>query len=392
MAQVHLDHLGKRFGDVIAVDDVTLHVADGEFVVLLGPSGCGKSTVLRMIAGLEEPTTGTVTIGDEIVNGLDAKERDVAMVFQNYALYPNMSVRKNIAFPLGPRGIPRAEQQRLVDQTAESLGLGALLDRKPAQLSGGQRQRVALARAIVREPRVFLMDEPLSNLDAKLRSQTRVELVALQHRLRTTFVYVTHDQVEAMTMADRIAIFDAGRLQQVGSPSEVYARPANLFVARFVGSPPMNTLPASAHGFGGDHAEHTLGVRPEHLHIDGFAGGRKNIDGFAGGRNNSDDVTTRRVDTPALPAFVRFCESLGHEKHVTCRVGGADVDGLDVDGIDVGRADVGGVDVIVRLPGDAAAPSAADAVSLRFASEDAHWFDAQGVRIDDGARVVGGNA
>ena len=367
MAQVHLDHLGKRFGDVVAVDDVTLHVADGEFVVLLGPSGCGKSTVLRMIAGLEEPTTGTVTIGDDIVNGLDPKERDVAMVFQNYALYPNMSVRKNIAFPLGPRGVPRAEQQRLVDRTAESLGLGALLDRKPAQLSGGQRQRVALARAIVREPRVFLMDEPLSNLDAKLRTQTRVDLVALQRRLRTTFVYVTHDQVEAMTMADRIAIFDGGRLQQVGPPSEVYARPANLFVARFVGSPPMNTLPASAHGAGGVRAEHTLGVRPEHLHIVGLANGSAvSFDG------------PKPFDGPMLPAVVRFCESLGHEQHITCRVGGADV---------------GGVDVIVRLPGDAIAPGVAEAVSLRFASEHAHWFDAEGVRTEaQGLRVDYGNA
>src|SRR5690349_2770969 len=242
MGRVALDQVSKRFDDVAAVDALTLDVADEEFLVLLGPSGCGKSTALRMIAGLEEPTAGTITIGERVVNDVEAKDRDVAMVFQSYALYPHMSVRRNIEFPLRSRKVAPAERAKLVQEAADSLDLGPLLDRKPAQLSGGQRQRVALARAIVRRPQAFLMDEPLSNLDAKLRVQTRAELVELQRRLAATVIYVTHDQVEAMTMGHRIAVLDAGVLQQVGPPQDVYARPANLFVARFIGSPPMNTV------------------------------------------------------------------------------------------------------------------------------------------------------
>ena len=242
MGRVALEHVSKRFDDVTAVDDLTLDVADEEFLVLLGPSGCGKSTALRMIAGLEEPSDGTITIGDRVVNDVEAKDRDIAMVFQSYALYPHMTVRRNIEFPLRSRKVPADERARLVLDAAESLGLQELLDRKPGQLSGGQRQRVALARAIVRRPQAFLMDEPLSNLDAKLRVQTRAELVELQRRLAATVVYVTHDQVEAMTMGHRIAILERGVLQQVGAPQDVYARPANLFVARFIGSPPMNTV------------------------------------------------------------------------------------------------------------------------------------------------------
>ena len=245
MGRVALDQVSKRFDDVAAVDDLTLDVADEEFLVLLGPSGCGKSTALRMIAGLEDPTSGTITIGDRVVNDVEAKDRDIAMVFQSYALYPHMTVRRNIEFPLRSRKVPAAERDQLVQDAAESLDLGELLDRKPAQLSGGQRQRVALARAIVRRPQAFLMDEPLSNLDAKLRVQTRAELVELQRRLAATIVYVTHDQVEAMTMGHRIAVLDHGVLQQVGAPQDVYARPANLFVARFIGSPPMNTVDRS---------------------------------------------------------------------------------------------------------------------------------------------------
>ena len=225
MGRVALEHVSKRFDDVAAVDDLTLEVADEEFLVLLGPSGCGKSTALRMIAGLEEPTAGTITIGDRVVNDVEAKDRDIAMVFQSYALYPHMTVRRNIEFPAavaqGARGRARPARR----DAAESLDLGALLDRKPGQLSGGQRQRVALARAIVRRPQAFLMDEPLSNLDAKLRVQTRAELVELQRRLAATIIYVTHDQVEAMTMGHRIAVIDAGVLQQVGAPQDVYARP-----------------------------------------------------------------------------------------------------------------------------------------------------------------------
>ncbi len=242
MGRLGLEHVTKRFDATAAVDDLTLEVADEEFLVLLGPSGCGKSTALRMIAGLERPTEGTITIGDRVVNDVEAKDRDIAMVFQSYALYPHMTVRRNIEFPLRSRKVAADERDKLVNDAAESLGLDGLLDRKPAQLSGGQRQRVALARAIVRRPQAFLMDEPLSNLDAKLRVQTRAELVELQRRLAATILYVTHDQVEAMTMGHRIAILDAGVLQQVGPPQEVYAQPANLFVARFIGSPPMNTV------------------------------------------------------------------------------------------------------------------------------------------------------
>jgi multiple sugar transport system ATP-binding protein len=254
LASVTFENVTKRFDDVIAVDALDLAVDDGEFMVLLGPSGCGKTTALRMIAGLESITDGKLLIGDQVVNDVDPARRDVSMVFQSYALYPHMTVQRNIESPLlvrryhadGPdkpaRKLTRTERVERVDEAARVLGLEGLLKRKPAALSGGQRQRVALARAFVGRPKAFLMDEPLSNLDAKLRAQTRLELVDLHRRVETTVVYVTHDQVEAMTMAHRIAILSAGRLQQVGSPQEVYEAPANLFVAQFIGTPPMNTL------------------------------------------------------------------------------------------------------------------------------------------------------
>jgi multiple sugar transport system ATP-binding protein len=242
LAQVNFDGVTKKFGDTTAVDNLTLHVADGELLVLLGSSGCGKTTALRMVAGLEELTSGTVTIGDRVVNDVDPKDRDVAMVFQSYALYPHLTVAKNIEFPLRQRGVDKEDRAVRVKRAAETLGLATLLDRKPGQLSGGQRQRVALARAIVREPTVFLMDEPLSNLDAALRVQTRADIVELQSRLSTTTLYVTHDQVEAMTMGHRIAVMSEGRLQQVAAPEDLYARPANAFVAHFLGSPGMNLL------------------------------------------------------------------------------------------------------------------------------------------------------
>jgi multiple sugar transport system ATP-binding protein len=317
MGRVALDHVSKRFDDVAAVDDLTLDVADEEFLVLLGPSGCGKSTALRMIAGLEDPTSGTIAIGDRVVNDVEAKDRDIAMVFQSYALYPHMTVRRNIEFPLRSRKVGASERAALVQEAADSLDLGALLDRKPAQLSGGQRQRVALARAIVRRPQAFLMDEPLSNLDAKLRVQTRAELVELQRRLTATIIYVTHDQVEAMTMGHRIAVLDQGVLQQIGAPQEVYAKPSNLFVARFIGSPPMNTVTGRV-----DRVEGVLVARlpgadvpvPEELGRAVEAAGADEV--VIGVR--PEDL---RFDTAGgIPATVSVVESLGHERHVVCRL------------------------------------------------------------------------
>lgn len=245
MASVTYDHVTKRFGDVIAVNDLTIHIEDGEFLVFVGPSGCGKTTALRLLAGLEEISSGNIYIGDRLVNDVPPKDRDIAMVFQSYALYPHMTVYENMAFGLKLRKVPKKEIDRRVREAARILGIENLLDRKPKQLSGGQRQRVAVGRAIVREPAVFLMDEPLSNLDAKLRVQARAELSKLHQRLGTTFIYVTHDQVEAMTMGTRIAVINAGVLQQVDTPQNLYDRPANVFVAGFIGSPAMNFFSAT---------------------------------------------------------------------------------------------------------------------------------------------------
>ena len=249
MARVALRNLTKGFGAGAkpVLRDLSLEVSDGEFVVLLGPSGCGKTTALRCVAGLESPDSGEILIGDRDVTLLPPAERDVAMVFQNYALYPHLTARQNIAFPLEMRGLRKAEVSRRVQETAARLGLGELLDRRPGQLSGGQRQRVALGRAIVRAPQVFLFDEPLSNLDARLRVETRAELLKLHRALGATMVYVTHDQVEAMSMADRVILLSAGRITQNGTPADLYECPASLFVARFIGTPPMNIL-ALSHG------------------------------------------------------------------------------------------------------------------------------------------------
>src|SRR5687768_13925812 len=286
MAKVAFENVVKQFGDVIAVNNLNIDVADKEFLVLVGPSGCGKTTALRCLAGLEEISSGAIKIGDRVVNDVAPKDRDIAMVFQSYALYPHLSVYDNMAFGLKLRKVPKDEIKRRVSEAADVLGIQELLARKPKQLSGGQRQRVAVGRAIVRQPKVFLFDEPLSNLDAKLRVQTRAEIAQLQARLQVTTVYVTHDQVEAMTMGHRIAILDAGRLQQVGPPLEVYERPANLFVARFIGAQPMNLLPGTV-GEAGDLVaddlrlplppalraaagppgrQVTAGIRPEAIH------------------------------------------------------------------------------------------------------------------------------
>ncbi|MDT3442465.1 MULTISPECIES: ABC transporter ATP-binding protein [unclassified Pseudofrankia] len=246
MADIVLDHITKRYPDGrLAVEDASLSIADGEFVILVGPSGCGKSTTLNMIAGLEDITSGELRIGDKVVNDLAPKDRDIAMVFQSYALYPHMTVRKNMGFALALAKRPKEEIDRKVEEAARVLDLTEHLDRKPAQLSGGQRQRVAMGRAIVRSPKAFLMDEPLSNLDAKLRVQMRTEVSRLQNRLGTTMVYVTHDQTEAMTLGDRVAVLRSGRIQQIGTPTDLYSRPATIFVAGFIGSPAMNFVPAT---------------------------------------------------------------------------------------------------------------------------------------------------
>jgi len=309
VANVSFTNVRKSFGEFTALENLDLEIHDGEFVALLGPSGCGKSTTLRMLAGLEFPTSGEISIGGRVVNDLAPGKRDIAMVFQSYALYPHMTVGENIAYPLKKRGMKKPERDEAVRRAAELLQLEPLLHRKPKQLSGGQQQRVALGRALVREPRVFLLDEPLSNLDAKLRSYMRAELIELHRRLGKTMVYVTHDQLEAMTMADRIAVMYGGRVQQFDTPDAVYNRPANRFVAGFIGTPPMNQIEGTVQGASfviGDHHQAitranfapslldgaaVLGVRPE----------------FVGIHDSGD----------GLPATVRLAENTGHETIVT---------------------------------------------------------------------------
>ena len=284
MSSVSVRDIRKSYGDVPVIKGISVEIADGEFVILIGPSGCGKSTLLRMIAGLEDITSGEISIGGRVVNDVQAKERDIAMVFQSYALYPHMTVEENMGFSLSLRRAPKAEIAARVGEAAEILGLTPLLSRFPKQLSGGQRQRVAMGRAIVRDPKVFLFDEPLSNLDAKLRVQMRVEIKALHQRLKTTTVYVTHDQIEAMTMADKIVVMKDGVVEQIGAPLDLYDRPANLFVAQFIGSPAMNLFQGTVSGQGilvggglvlpisqeradaiAPGASVHYGIRPEHL-------------------------------------------------------------------------------------------------------------------------------
>jgi multiple sugar transport system ATP-binding protein len=337
LAEVAFEEVTKRYGDVVAVEALSLQIHEGEFMVLLGPSGCGKTTALRMIAGLETVTSGTVRIGNRPVNDVEPKDRDVSMVFQSYALYPHMTVARNIESPLlarrvapadggPPRKLNRSERRERVETAARTLDLSDLLGRKPAALSGGQRQRVALARAIVNRPKAFLMDEPLSNLDAKLRAHTRLELVDLHRRLGTTFVYVTHDQVEAMTMADRIALMEGGRLQQVGAPQEVYAKPRNLFVARFLGSPAMNTLPAQVTVDAGGSAWAQVGEAGR-LRLDalGLSAGAAVVVGVRPEHLTPEPVGATGAAEDGLVATVIGTEWLGHEQLVVATVAGTTV-------------------------------------------------------------------
>ncbi len=315
MAAVELRDLHKTFGDFTALERLNLSIEDGEFLVLLGPSGCGKSTTMRLIAGLEEPTSGEIVIGERKVNDVPARDRDLAMVFQNYALYPHMKVAENIGYPLKIAKLPKSERVERVRAAAAKVEMEHLLARRPGELSGGQRQRVALARAIVRTPQLFLMDEPLSNLDAKLRTVMRAELRHLQKELATTTIYVTHDQVEAMTLADRIVILNDAKIQQVGSPAEIYARPTNTFVAGFIGSPPMNMIEGLVSGGTFQHAtgtldlpEHpdgaaTIGIRPEDLRVVGTGAGE--IDGVVYSSELLGDSTLLNVRVGATLIAVK---------------------------------------------------------------------------------------
>jgi sn-glycerol 3-phosphate transport system ATP-binding protein len=330
MAAVSLKDVRKSYTpELQVIHGVSMEIKDGEFIVILGPSGCGKSTLLRMVAGLETITAGEIVIGGRVVNNLEPKDRDIAMVFQNYALYPHMSVYDNMAYGLRIRGLSKAEISVRVKKAADILELGKFLERKPRALSGGQRQRVAMGRAIVREPQVFLFDEPLSNLDAKLRVQMRAELQALHRRLGTTSLFVTHDQVEAMTLAQRMIVMNAGRAEQIGAPLEVYARPATTFVASFIGSPPMNLIPKDGR---------LLGIRPEHLEP--------------------------CADSAAqIVCEVDLVEPLGADTLVYGRIAGGD-----------------GTRVAARLPADSRVQ--AGRLALRYDPANLHWFDPQsGKRI-----------
>ena len=381
MAEIVLDNLSKVFsGGVVAVDGVSLTIGSGEFLVLVGPSGCGKSTLLRMIAGLEEVTGGTISIGERDVTDLPPRARDIAMVFQSYALYPHMTVRQNLGYGLKVRKTPKREIGERVTRAADLLGLDQLLDRKPAALSGGQRQRVAMGRAIVREPKAFLMDEPLSNLDAKLRVSMRAQLAALHGRLATTTIYVTHDQIEAMTLGQRVAVMRDGRIQQVDTPQELYARPANLFVAAFIGSPAMNLVEAEvAHGqvrFGGyaiplpaadttpGDGQVIAGIRPEAF----------------------EDAALADPSLPRIDVKVEVVEELGADTHVLFSVAAPRVEVTDVREAagdeDATLAAVEGSLFTARVdPATSARPGA----PLRLAVDPSrfHYFDPQtGLRLE----------
>ena len=325
MASVSYRNVVKNFGDVNVIKNMNIEIADKEFVVFVGPSGCGKSTNLRMLAGLEEITAGEILIGDRIVNDVPPKDRDIAMVFQSYALYPHMSVYDNMAFGLKLRKVDKAEIDRRVKEAAEILGLGALLDRKPKALSGGQRQRVAVGRAIVREPAVFLMDEPLSNLDAKLRVTARAEISKLHKRLGTTFIYVTHDQVEAMTMGDRIAVLHAGELQQIDPPRVLYEEPHNVFVAGFIGSPSMNffeaTLVAEEGNLYVDTGDFRAMVPAQRKSVYGNYVGRRVIFGMRPEHIHAANFAPPSITPSSLQGTVEVVELLGHELHLYVNTG-----------------------------------------------------------------------
>ncbi|MFC3127680.1 ABC transporter ATP-binding protein [Pseudoroseomonas globiformis] len=322
MADVRIQEVRKNFGDTPILHGVSVDIPDGEFVVLVGPSGCGKSTLLRMIAGLENISGGEVSIGGRVVNNVPPKDRDIAMVFQNYALYPHMTVRDNMAFSMRIAKAPADVVEAEVARAARILGLSALLDRYPRQLSGGQRQRVAMGRAIVRNPQVFLFDEPLSNLDAKLRVQVRAEIKELHQRLKTTTIYVTHDQIEAMTMADRIVVMQGGHVEQVGAPLELYDKPANVFVAGFIGSPAMNLLPGRIHN-GAFHAT------PAEGHADGIAWPLPPANGITEGQQVTYGFRPEhlRLDDGGIPAEIHLIEPTGSETQVTAEIGGMQITG-----------------------------------------------------------------
>ena len=372
MATVTFDHVTKKYGDVTAVHDFNLEIGDGEFMVLVGPSGCGKTTNLRMIAGLEEITSGTLRIGDRVVNDIPPKDRDIAMVFQSYALYPHMSVRDNLAFGLKLRKVPKADIERRVKEAADTIQLQKLLDRKPKELSGGQRQRVALGRAIVREPAVFLMDEPLSNLDAKLRVQTRAEIARLHQRLQTTTIYVTHDQVEAMTMGQRITVMSEGLLQQVGTPQQLYDTPVNRFVAGFIGSPAMNFVDvgmSSADGNPTLKAEGeaiTIPLPPRFREAVGVSDGRKLVAGF---RPEHMEISNGNGATSGakIRANAEVVEYLGNEELLHVNAGGRDV---------------------VAIVGSEHHVRSGDVIDFTVPLEKLHLFDADGGRSLTASRQV----
>ena len=365
MAEVSFHEVTKVFPNgTMAVEGLTCTISDGEFMVLVGPSGCGKTTALRMVAGLEEPSSGAVAIGGEVVNGVPPRDRDVAMVFQNYALYPHKTVFENLAFGLRQRKVPKTEVAERVKEVSSLLSLDELLDRKPAQLSGGQRQRVAMGRALARNPRVYLLDEPLSNLDAQLRTQLRAELKQLHQRFSTTAIYVTHDQVEAMTLGDRIAVMSGGKLLQLGTPQEIYRRPVNVFVAGFIGSPPMNLLSASGAGGrvragdielevpGAPDGKLVVGVRPEALRL-----------------------ATGAATEEAVDVRTEVVELLGHETIVYGSIRGERVAAPSADaGIPALPSER--ATVIARLDARRQ-PAVGETITLAMSLEDVHLFDAE---------------